>query len=306
MSHVDETDDPFAAGQRAMRRAAWPEARACFEEGIRRRETAEAQEALSWACWWLDDFEAVVQARQTAFRLYRQIHDDLGAARMAIWLASDYCDFAGEEAVSGGWLRRAESLLEPLPEAPEHGWLRLIGADTALSFAADVAGAKAAATAAAAIGRRFGELDLIMMSLAVQGFALVSEGDVRAGVKCLDEAATAATSGELTRMSAPIWILCYLIYSCERVRDFDRAAQWCQKMREIADRLRFLFPRGICRVHYAGVLIQRGHWGEAESELSEAESLFSASRKKKLSPARDAPQRLAATAPPYLRRHAVA
>jgi tetratricopeptide (TPR) repeat protein len=103
-------------------------------------------------------------------------------------------------------------------------------------------------------------------------------GYVEAGIRCLDEAAAAATGGELTQLSAPIWILCYLIYSCERVRDFDRAAQWCQRMREVADRLRFMFPRGICRVHYAGVLILRGKWGEAESELAEAEALFAASR----------------------------
>ena len=113
-----------------------------------------------------------------------------------------------------------------------------------------------------------------MIALAVQGFALVCEGEVAAGIACLDEAAAAATGGELKRKSAPIWILCYLIYSCERVRDFDRAAQWCTKMREVADRLRFLFPRGICRVHYAGVLILRGHWREAEDELAELEERF--------------------------------
>lgn len=270
--------DPLSAGQEALQRAAWAEARACFEAALRREETAEAHEALSWACWWLDDFEPVVQAREAAFRLYRQKNDDLGAARVAIWLASDYCDFRGEAAISSGWLRRAESLLEPLPQAPEHGWLRLIEADTTLSFASEMSKAREASATAAEIGRMLGDLDLMMMSLAVQGFALVCEGEVEAGFQWLDEAAAAAAGGELTRQSAPIWILCYLIYSCEWVRDFDRAAQWCQRMREIADRLCFLFPRGICRVHYAGVLILRGRWGEAEGELAEAEALFSASR----------------------------
>lgn len=270
--------DLLSTGQKALQRAAWGEARACFEAAITREETAEAHEALSWACWWLDDFEPVVQAREAAFRLYRRRNDDRGAARMAIWLASDYSDFRGEQAISSGWLRRAESLLKPLPQAPEHGWLRLIEADTALTLAGDVPTARHTSAAAAEIGRKFGDFDLMMMALAVQGFALVCEGDVSAGIQCLDEAAAAATSGELTRQSAPIWILCYLIYSCERVRDFDRAAQWCQKMREVADRLRFLFPRGICRVHYAGVLILRGEWSEAESELADAEAFFCASR----------------------------
>lgn len=279
MSDVDTPKgDWLATGQEALQRAAWAEARACFEVALRHQQTAEAHEALSWACWWLDDFDPVIEAREAAFRLYRQRNDDLSAARMALWLASDYSDFRGEEAISSGWLRRAERLLEPLPPAPEHGWLRLIEADTALTLAGDVPTARRASATAAEIGRKFGDFDLMMMALAVQGFALVCEGDVTAGIQCLDEAAAAATSGELTRQSAPIWILCYLIYSCERVRDFDRAAQWCQKMREVADRLRFLFPRGICRVHYAGVLILRGDWKEAESELAQAEEFFCASR----------------------------
>lgn len=271
-------NDPLSAGQEALQRAAWEEARARFEEALERVETAPAYEGLSWACWWMDDFEPLVQAREAAYRLYRQDDDDLGAARMALWLAEDYCDFRGEAAISSGWLRRAATLLEALPLAPEHGWLRLIEADTALSLEADVPRARQAASEAAAISRKLGDFDCTMMALAVQGFTLVCEGDVAAGIQCLDEAAAAATSGELTRQSAPIWILCYLIYSCERVRDFDRAAQWCQKMREVADRLRFLFPRGICRVHYAGVLILRGHWNEAEGELSQSEAMFSASR----------------------------
>lgn len=270
--------DSLLAGREALQRADWAEARACFEEALRREETAEAHEALSWACWWLDEFEPVVQAREAAFRLYRRQHDDLGAARMAIWLASDYCDFRGEAAISSGWLRRAGSLLESLPVAPEHGWLRLIEADTVLTFAGDVPAARRASASATEIARKLGDFDLMMMALAVQGFTLVCEGDVAAGIRCLDEAAAAASAGELTRQSAPIWILCYLIYSCERVRDFDRAAQWCQRMREVADRLHFLFPRGICRVHYAGVLMLRGRWSEAESELAEAQTLFSGRR----------------------------
>jgi DNA-binding CsgD family transcriptional regulator len=266
--------DLLAPGREALQRAAWEEARAFFEEALTRQDTAEAHENLSWACWWQDDFEAVVRSREAAFRLYRRQGDDIGAARMAIWLASDHCDFRGEAAIASGWLRRAESLLESQPLSPEHGWLRLLEGDIALSAAADVATANRAAAAAATIGRKLGDLDCTMMALAVQGFALVCEGNVAAGLLCLDEAAAAATSGELTRHSAPIWILCYLIYSCERVRDLDRAAQWCERMREVADRLRFLFPRGICRVHYAGVLILRGLWSEAESELAESEAMF--------------------------------
>ncbi len=60
---------------------------------------------------------------------------------------------------------------------------------------------------------------------------------------------------------------CYLIYACERVRDHDRAAQWCDHLRQIAVRWGYHAMFSFCRTHYAGVLISRGDWPEAESEL---------------------------------------
>jgi LuxR family transcriptional regulator, maltose regulon positive regulatory protein len=266
--------DPFAIGQAAMALAAWDEARSHFEAALAKGNAPEIHEALSWACWWQDDFKPLIAAREEAFRLYRAAGDDLGAGRMALWMAFDYSDFCGDAALSDGWLRRAERLLAPLDPAPEHGWLRLVEADTALTLAGDIATARRAATEAGTIGRRLGEIDCTMVALAIEGFARICEGEVESGFRRLDEAAAAATGGELHRLSAPVWILCYLIYSCERVRDFNRAAQWCHKMREVADRLAFLFPRGICQVHYAGVLILRGDWRQAEAELTEAEAAF--------------------------------
>jgi uncharacterized protein HemY len=88
MDDVELTgSDPLSAGQAALQRAEWQKARACFERAAACDATPEAFEGLSWACWWQDDFEPVVEARQAAFRLYRQRNDDLAAARMAMWLA---------------------------------------------------------------------------------------------------------------------------------------------------------------------------------------------------------------------------
>ena len=39
--------------------------------GSRGAETPEAFEGLSWAAWWLDDAEAVFEAREHAYRLYK-------------------------------------------------------------------------------------------------------------------------------------------------------------------------------------------------------------------------------------------
>jgi ATP/maltotriose-dependent transcriptional regulator MalT len=68
--------------------------------------------------------------------------------------------------------------------------------------------------------------------------------------------------------------LCYLIYACERVRDYDRAVEWCERLREYSERSGMSVIRGICRVHLAGVYIWRGNWQRAEEELSGAWGLL--------------------------------
>lgn len=128
------------------------------------------------------------------------------------------------------------------------------------------------------IGVELGVLDLEILGLALRGLALVSQGEVEEGMPQLDEASIAASSGELQEIFSISWTFCYLIYACEYVRDFDRAAQWCQQVREFSQRFQFRFPMGICRAHYAGVLLWRGQWEEAEAELRKAQADLEASR----------------------------
>jgi len=45
---------------------------ASFADALAREETPEALEGLSWAAWWLDDADAVFDAREQAYRLYRR------------------------------------------------------------------------------------------------------------------------------------------------------------------------------------------------------------------------------------------
>ena len=91
------------------------EARAGFEEALREGESAEAYEGLSWVAWSLSEAELLFRTREEAFRLYRQAGDDLGAARVAMWLGTDYLDFRGEVSVANGWRQRARRLLEGQP-----------------------------------------------------------------------------------------------------------------------------------------------------------------------------------------------
>jgi len=123
---------------------------------------------------------------------------------------------------------------------------------------------------AAALGRELGDPGVEMSAVAVEGLALVTEGRVADGMRRLDEATAAATAGEVKELHAVGVVCCWQMFACERVRDYERAAQWCIRVKEFAKRWRNVPLSGVCRSQYAGVLIWRGEWSAAEAELQAA------------------------------------
>ena len=270
-------DEVVALGQAALRRGRWPEARACFEEALAVAVSPEALEGLSWAAWWLEDVPACLDAREHAYRLYREAGDLSGAARMALWIGDDHIEFHGAVAVADGWFQRATRLLDQLESSPEHGWLAVFEAHAALNEH-DTETAKRLAGEARGLGRRHGAVDLEMFSLATEGLALVAEGDVVEGMRCLDEATAAALGGEYENLAPAAWTYCRLISACEQVRDYERGAQWCRKVEEFSRRMGTQFVTGVCRAHYAAILAWHGRWDEAEQELTAATEDLTANR----------------------------
>jgi LuxR family transcriptional regulator, maltose regulon positive regulatory protein len=258
-----------SAGRAALARGAWAEARASFEAALAEEETAEALEGLSWAAWWLDDVDACFDARERAYRRYREDGDLRGAARLALWLSDDHAEFRRQEAVSGGWFQRAARLLADLPPAPEHGWLAAFEAHATLA-AGDPDGALRRAGEARELGREHGAVDVEMFAVATEGVALVAQGAVDDGMRRLDEAAAAALGGEFDDLRAAGWTCCLLIGACEGVRDFARAAQWCAEAEAFGRRHDIRFVNGVCRAHYGAVLCWHGDWERAERELTGA------------------------------------
>jgi LuxR family maltose regulon positive regulatory protein len=270
--------DRLRAGHAALARGAWEEARACFTAALGEQETPEALEGLGLAVWWLEEAAATLEARERAYRLYRASGDRRGAARLAVALAEDHLTFRGEAAVAHGWLRRAHRLLEGLERCAEHGWLACLEGYIAFIHHADSATALRAGAEAAAIGRSLRLLDLETVGLALEGLALVSQGQVVDGMSRLDESTATAVSGEVTDPNAIGTACCYLIHACERVRDYSRAAQWCERVKELCRRWRIPSLFAVCRTHYATVLMWRGAWAEAEEELSAATRELAATR----------------------------
>ncbi len=264
-------------GWAALDAGRWELARACFERALGDREAPEAWEGLSWAAWWLDDADVVFDARRRAYGVYRARGDAASAARMATWLACDELDFHGAVPVAGGWLRRAERLLEPLEAGPAHGWLAFHAAYHA-RVRGDAETAQRLAVRAGELGRRFGVPDLEMLGLALEGATLVADARVAEGMRRLDEAAAAALEGEAAIPMSSAWTFCFVVSACTAVLDYERAVGWCDRIRAFAERYGSRYMMAFCRAEYGAVHLWCGRWGEAESVLEDSIADFSSSR----------------------------
>jgi DNA-binding CsgD family transcriptional regulator len=251
------------------------EARSAFERAAQAGGGAEALEGLAQAAFFLDEPDLAVDAHERAYAAYRASERAVDAARVAIALAWEYRAYRGEPAVSDGWLGRARRLLEGHGPTRERGWLALREASFALP--GNPALARERSAEAESLGRELGDIDLEMTASALIGLALVSEGEIAAGMARLDEATAAATAGEMSDPVAIGFSCCYLIFACERVRDLDRAGQWCQRLAAISADQNVRALRAVCRAHYGTVLMLRGAWERAEVELTEAAAVLARS-----------------------------
>jgi ATP/maltotriose-dependent transcriptional regulator MalT len=270
--------DPLAAGRAALDGADWEAARARYEEAVAAEPSGEALEGLSWAAWWQGDLDATFGARERAFRAYRQAGDPCGAARMAMWLASDHFDFRGDDAVAGAWLRRAEDLVDGHGPCSEQGYNLLMAADLALFAHADPATALAKAGEAIDLAKRIPDVGVEVVANAILGSALVARGDVEEGLRRLDACAALAIAEDFDLIVAPGWALCHTVSVCTNVGDFSRAGQWCRALHTWSEKWHGRNFFGSCRTAYGDVLATSGDWGTAEEELSSAMQDMSATR----------------------------
>jgi len=262
--------DPLAAGRTALRNAAWDEARARFEEAARAGEAPEAWEGLSRATWWQGDQGETLAARERAYRAYREAGDACGAARMAMWLASDHLDFRGDDAVASAWLRRGRALLRDHEPCSELGYIMLLDADIALLANSDPPTTERLAREALELARGIEDAGVEVVALALLGSALVASGAVEEGLRRLEECAALALGEEFAETAAPGWALCHTVSACAGVGDFGRAEQWCRALHTWSAVWQARHFFGICRTAYGEVLATSGDWPSAEQELLSA------------------------------------
>jgi len=263
-----DADALLRQGWEALRAADWQTARSCFEQALERSESAEALDGLSQATHFLREYDRATELKERAFAAYRQEGEPVKAADTARWLAFLHGTYEGNYAAASGWMERAKSMLEGVPECAGHGWLVL---DTAV-FSDAAAEREKCAMSALAIAKRFGDTDLEFEAIALMGECQVATGRVAEGMKLLDQALAAATGGEVVSHGAVGEICCRLLSACEHATDVRRAEQWMDVIQRTVAWTDFVVPT--CRTHYGGILVALGRWEEAERELVGALETF--------------------------------
>lgn len=260
-------EELLQAADAALLRGGWREAREGFESALAQRESPEGLVGLGVAARYQFDGSGALAAHEAAYRLARSAGDARLAGRAALELVFDCAMFRGP-AETGGWLERAARLLDGVAPGYERGLLTYLRARFALTQGHDPAAACALARQGVELARRGDAFEGEMVCLALEGLAMVADRRVEEGMRRLDEATTAAVSGEIRDARIVEVVCCHLIDACQRVRDFDRAGEWCQRVAEIAERFDDAEMFATCRTLYGEVLLWRGAWAEAERTLS--------------------------------------
>jgi tetratricopeptide (TPR) repeat protein len=261
---VPDTDVMIAAARDAAGRDAWPDAYAAFHQADVTTLRASDLEAFADAAWWGSKLAESLELRQRAYAAYVNQGDELAAAACAARLSVEHF-LRGEPAVGTGFLKRTERLMEGRSNCVELGYLAMLHAAIA-GFSGDAGAAIEQAERAIEIGRRFGDPNVVGMSIHLEGLALIEDGRIGDGVALLDEAMALVIAGELDPYFTGI-VYCSVIAACLEMSDLGRAAEWSDASRTWYEKLPpdSPFP-GMCRVNLAEVASLRGAWLEAEAE----------------------------------------
>lgn len=234
------------------------------EEGILERHDLDA---YGEAAWWTGKLTIAIRARERAFSAHIRAEDPAGAAAAALAVASDY-GHRLQNALATGWVRRAERLLQQVPDSPVHAYLARARLNQAVSRG-DLDRALAEAEKVLEIGLRIADRDIEALGLQDKGRVLVARGAVEEGLALLDEAVVVAISGELSPMATAV-VYCNATVACQEVADYRRALEFSDAARDWCSRQSISGFPGMCRVRRAEVTRLRGAWEEAEREARQA------------------------------------
>jgi DNA-binding NarL/FixJ family response regulator/tetratricopeptide (TPR) repeat protein len=259
---VVRDESEITNAQEALAERDWSRSREAFERAVAETRSGAAFEGLSRALWWRGEAQAAIDARRSAYAAYRRERNTSQAARSACWLAQEYDTLLGHQGAAQGWLRRAERLLESEPAGSAHGWLALTRARTSAAPRLRERYARQALD----VAQRFNERDLELLAIAQLGLALVQTGRIDDGVASFHECLAAATSGEAERIETVAEVYCDTLQATELIGQADPFAQWGEVIMAFIESQHMPFI-AFCAACCGELLIDEGHWKEAESQL---------------------------------------
>jgi len=201
-------------------------------------------------------------ALERAHHAHVEAGSEASAARSAFWLGLRLM-FRGEAGRAGGWLARAQRLLDCDPEERvERGYLILPLVEQQLA-GGDFEAAFGSAQSAVRIGEHFAETDLVALARYLQGGARLQQGRVKEGLALFDETMLAVTAGETSPLATGL-IYCGVIEGCQLVYAVGRAQEWTAALAEwCEEQPEMLAFAGVCQVHRSELLQLRGTWSGA-------------------------------------------
>lgn len=262
---IEAVTNPVERGDEALAGGDWQGARAAFEAAIEASPSARASEGLARALWWLHDTDGAISNMEHAYAAYRDAGDARHAAASALWLAREFSAAYGHDAVSGGWLARAQGLLREAGDLPEQGWLELARAERS-EAPPDM---HRHARTALELARRLGDADLEAAALIREGYADVASGSVETGMAKVDEALAAATGGEVRSLETIGDVVCVGIAACELAADWQRIEQWGTAVQGWVTSHDDVAVLGFCYACCAEMFIASGEWEMADGLLAE-------------------------------------
>ena len=260
-----ESTTAIEAGQEALARGAWEEARSALENALQADESPEVLFGLGEALWWLGEIRESVRCWEQAYVAFRRRPDPVQAANVALQLTFLYQDNLGNHAAAAGWAAHAARLIDEFDLEPMRGWVLL----TRACGSPDPGQGETLARQARLLAVEVGDRDLELCALSEIGSTLVEQGRIGEGVSLIDEAMAGALAGE-GRLDTVVFTSCQMIHSCNRCADFQRVVQWVRAADRFIERYGCPYLNATCRAHYGGVLFATGDWHNAEEELKAA------------------------------------
>lgn len=260
----------LARGRELFDDQQWEEVHTLLSE-VDREQPLEAEELvrLATSAQMIGREAEAASAWSRAHTEFLRQGEIMPAVRCVYWLVIPML-FRGEMAQAGGWIARAQRLLQNAPsESAEHGFLLCaVAMRSALQGDGDTA--LASFLEASRIGDLVGEADLVAQARMGEGRTRIRLNETARGAALLDEVMAAVAASAVSPLVSG-GIYCSVLEACQEMFDLRRAREWTDAMTTWCarqpDSLGF---RGQCLIHRAELMQLNGAWSGASDEAKRA------------------------------------